>query len=148
MQTRQTKIGYYTVIMSCEITLSTVLQLSHYEVHPPQRLTSYVCPKISLWKIPDTQWIPKQRLILRRCTKLRPHLSPLLFLHTHASDLLLGYARSKETEPKVLCGSIHTHWVNKQERLPDKTKSNAKSRACLKAVFLKIHLFSSLFTHC
>lgn len=33
---------------------------------------------------------------------------------------------------------IHTHLLNKQEKLPDKTKNqNAKSRACLKPVFLK-----------
>lgn len=43
---------------------------------------------------------------------------------------------------------IHTYLLNKQEKSPDKTKNqNAKSRACLKAVFLKNPFVPLFFTH-
>lgn len=147
-QTRRTKIVYYTLIMSCEITLSTLLQLSHYKMHPQRGLFPMYALRLFSGKFPDSLCLGIHRLKAKKRDRGRPHLSPLL-AHPPTSAWLMGVQDATAQNLKFWRTCIHTHQLNKQERLPNKRKNqNAKSHACVKALFLKIRLFPLFFTHC
>lgn len=148
-QENQNSILYHNHVM-WNYTLSSPTAVTLQNASP-EGSVSYVCPKTFFWKIPHSLCLIIHKLKAKKRHKGRPHVSPLLAhpQHPPTSAWLLGVQEATAQNPKFCRTRIHAHQLNKQERLPDKTKNqNAKSRACLKAVFLKIRLFPLFFTHC
>lgn len=136
------------VMWNYTLSSPTALQLSRYKMHPQRGLFPMYAPRPFSGKFPDSLCLGIHRLKAKKRDRGRPHLSPLL-AHPPTSAWLMGVQDATTQNLKFCRTCIHTYQLNEQKRLPNKRKEkNAKSRACLKALFLKIRLFPLFFTHC
>lgn len=94
-------------------------------------------PQNLFWKIPDSLCLGIYRLKAKKRQREISSLTSSCLPRT-PTNVSMIIQKVKALNLKLCRTLIHTHPLNKQEKRSDKTKNqNAKSRACLKAVFLK-----------
>lgn len=112
------------------------------------RETHFLCmPQNLFWKIPDSLCLGIYRLKTKKRQREISSLTSSCLPRT-LTNFSMIVQKVKALNLKLCRTLIHTYLLNKQEKSPDKTKNqNAKSRACLKAVFLKNPFVPLFFTH-